>query len=267
MITVMTLDLDNQPSAESLHNRFVGRGSTGLDILCCQSMPHAVDSRDRQPSVVLAETLGLTCSCFAACRDQGGLPVRGSRSVRGLATLTGSGVWVLNSGSFTVGSAGTPEVVQFALVRKNGVSVLVLNLHFVDGQEARQQQLTDLFAHPLLKEPYGAVVLCADREMQMPLKLWQTLANRSSYSVQRHCLITADHSLLCLLTARCEALAMVTVDLGKAAWNDGTGPDGRGGLAMEFEMQRRASDRHHRPLVPLSFREQWLGYREHRSFA
>jgi hypothetical protein len=38
-------------------------------------------------------------------------------------------------------------------------------------------------------------------------------------------------------------------------------------MTLEFDIQRMVSGKRIRPHFPLSFREQWLGYKEHRAFA
>jgi len=177
MIRIMTLDgaLSNGQSPEALRARIEPQRRGGIDLLCCQSVRHAAHApanADMDASAAasrrLSDALGLTCSCFAAGRRQG-------RSA-GLAILTGTGVWMLNSGSFAVGEGDEEAVVQFGLVRKNGASVLALNLHLADSPQAQARQLADLFAHSLLKDPYGAVALCADRPARISFKEWQALA-------------------------------------------------------------------------------------------
>ena len=44
-----------------------------------------------------------------------------------------------------IGDAEEEEVVQFALIRKNGASVLALNLHLAAARQAQTRQLRDLF--------------------------------------------------------------------------------------------------------------------------
>lgn len=269
MIKVMTLDMGNAPSPERLMPHLASLRHSSVDLLCCQSIRHSLEGRGEHllTGQLLSRTLGITCSCFAANRDQGTPSATGNKTVNGQATFTGSGVWVLNSGSFMVGEAGAEEAVQFALVRKNGVSLLALNLHLGEGQRAREQQFADLFAHPLLKDSYGAVVLCADRDAQLTSKQWQALTNRSNYGLQRNLLASGNGGLLCLLTARSEPVSIVTLRHSEPGFHQGNDEPLLPGLTMEFEVQRMISDRRNRPSFPLSFREQWLGYREHRAFA
>lgn len=272
MIRIMTLDTATQAehSLDRLRTRIEPLRAQAIDLLCCQSIGHAKDGRGGprlDASQLLAETLGLTCSCFASRRS----PAKGKKAGKGLATFTGTGVWVLNSGSFTIGNAGEDEeeIVQFALIRKNGVSVLALNLHLAAVEKVQKRQLADLFSHALLKDPYGAVVLCADRAAPLSSKQWQVLAARSSYNLQHHLLDSANGGgLLCLLTARSGADSAVTVRQPEPKPSGvGKHSDALAGLTLSFDIQRLAADKRSRPIFPLSFREQWLGYKEHRAFA
>jgi len=272
MIRIMTLDTATQAehSLDRLRTRIEPLRAQAIDLLCCQSIGHAKDGRGGprlDASQLLAETLGLTCSCFASRRS----PAKGKKAGKGLATFTGTGVWVLNSGSFTIGNAGEDEeeIVQFALIRKNGVSVLALNLHLAAVEKVQKRQLADLFSHALLKDPYGAVVLCADRAAQLSSKQWQALAGSSSYTLHHHLFDAANGcGLLCLLTARTGAASTVTVrqpepQPSRAGKHSGALAE----LTLSFDIQRLTADKRNRPIFPLSFREQWLGYKEHRAFA
>lgn len=269
MIHVMTLDAGMQHAAspDRLQAGLQPLRQAGIDLLCCQSTRHCTEGRD-ETSRLFTEMLGMTYSCFAAGRHHGAILPNGTTMVRGLAMLTGSGVWVLNSGSFTVGKADEEEVVQFALIRKNGASVLALNLHLAPLPEAQVRQLRELFAHPLLKERYGAVVLCADRPVALSPKEWRGIAMLSNYGLHSQALPSAsDSGLLCLLVARAEALSEVIVRPADPAALPIAATAPPAGMTVAFDLQRVVADKRNRPSFPLSFREQWLGYREHRAFA
>lgn len=268
MIRILSLDgpLANGQSPEELRARVEPHRRGGIDLLCCQSVRHSANDPARAgmdggaaASRRLSDALGLTCSCFAAGGRQG-------RSA-GLAILTGTGVWMLNSGSFAVGQGDEEAVVQFGLVRKNGASVLALNLHLADSPQAQGRQLAELFVHPLLKDPYGAVAICADQPARISFKEWQALAAPSRYAPQRALLSSAQSGLLCLLTARTGAVSVVTVRQDQLHPGENTALSAAPALSVEFEIQRTIRDKHARPYFPLSFREQWLGYKEHRAFA
>jgi hypothetical protein len=268
MIKAMTLNapIRNEKSSDRLHTSFQSMHQGEIDLLCCQSIHHSMDGQGSISSL-LSETLGLTYSCFAAARPQSAPWPNAKNTVRGLAIFTGNGVWVLNSGSFAVGDADEEEIVQFALIRKNGASVLVLNLHLGVSQQVQARQLHDLFVHPLLKDRYGAVLLCTDRPAALPLKEWKAITARSNYSLYHDPLSSAgSRELLCLLTARTEAIAAVTVRPPEPSPADERLAACPGNI-LEFEIQRMTSEKPVRLTFPLSFREQWLGYKEHRVFA
>ena len=265
MIQVMTLNAAQAgPSIDSLREP-AGQGA--IDLLCCQSLTHTPDGRvelRRQ----LSATLGLTCSCFVAGRPHPRSASDGNTAGKGLATFTGSGVWVLNSGSFTVGEEDEETLVQFALIRKYGASVLALNLHLGISHQAQIRQLRDLFAHSLLREPYGAVALCADRTAVLTGKEWLGLTARSPYTLSRTPLTLTGGGLLGLLTARCPTVSAVIVrQPDPILYPDAEQAPALPALTMTFEIQRIVANRPNRPTFPLSFREQWLGYRKHRAFA
>lgn len=268
MLHVMTLDAaQDAASPERLRAGVQSLRHVGIDLLCCQSTRHCTDGQD-ETGRLFTETLGMTYSCFAAGRHHGVILPNGTTIVRGLAMLTGSGVWVLNSGSFTVDKGDEEEVVQFAVIRKNGASVLALNLHLAPLPETQVSQLRELFAHPLLKERYGAVVLCADRPVALSPKGWRGLAMSSNYGLHGQAPPSANGpGLLCLLVARAEALSEVIVRPADPDSLPLAASSALVATAMTFDMQRVVADKRKRPSFPLSFREQWLGYREHRAFA
>lgn len=264
MFKIMTLDgraNRQRPAIEPLPQ-------ASLDVLCCHSITSSrTDNGD--PTRVLATALGMTSSCFAASRRQPATTGRLVPAIRGLAILTGASVWMLNSGSFPLPGDQEAEdgVAQFGLIRKDNASVLILNCQLATSAASQQRQLCALFSHPLLKEQYGAVVLAADQQIVLAAKKIRPLTLGSNYRL-RHSLTAVSpgpvEGMLCLLAAR-EAAAMVSV---RAA---GTLPggyrSGRTGHRLEFEVERIAPDPKHRLSMPLSFREQWLGGREHRAFA
>ncbi|MBV5317999.1 MAG: hypothetical protein JZU50_09320 [Desulfobulbaceae bacterium] len=247
---------------------------SAVDVLCCQSIRRSLgDTGDA--TRLLAEALGMTYSCFAASRHRPASEGRRVKGICGLAILTGPEVWMLNSGCFPIPGERESEegVAQFALIRKNGASVLILNFQLAQTVPTQQLQLLALLSHPLLKERYGAVVLCADQQIELSPKKLRALTTHSNYSLHRSLAAAPPHSdqgMLCLLTAR-EATADVIVHNAGPLHNVAPSNPKRIGqpaLALEFEVQRIASDHKTRKYMPLSFREQWLGGREqYRSFA
>lgn len=272
MISVLSL---NDPlkalTSEELRTRIAPLHREGIDLLCCQSIAHNLEPGEEaavDDSRQLSRVLGLTCSCFAAGRQMAPETSKQHRTLKGLAILTGPGVWTLNSGSFVVGEGEGEEVVLFALVRKNGSSVLVLNLHLSAVPECQEVQLGQLLSNALLKEPYGAVVLSANRAVALSATKWQSLSAPSLYAV-RHQLAAATGAdgLLSLLTTRIASASEVTVVPAKTG--RGAHPEGNAipGLAFALDIKRCVAERRSRPSFPLSFREQWLGYRDSRAFA
>ena len=270
MIHVMTLATGEQPdyAIHRLPQENVPlRRHAPIDILCCQSIQRsAEDNQDLNRT--LAQAFGLTCSCFTANRQQPQAKGRRIDIDSGLAIMTGIGVWMLNSGTFSVfgDQEGEEQIVQFALVRKNGASVLVLNLHIAASAATQRVQLEALFSHPLLKEQYGAVVLCTDRQTALSGKEVRALTTRSNYCLHhnpRRAPSCPGKGMVCLLTAREKATVAVTLGSG----SDGASAElcdfPQPGLAIKFEMQRIVQNPQNiRPYLPLSFREQWLGGKE-----
>ena len=216
MIRVMTLDTVERPghTTNRLPQRLAPKEPANIDILCCQSIRRSMDGNEDLTDT-LAQSFGLTCSCFAAHRLRQGQPDQRPQSgVSGLAIMVGNGVWMLNSGVFPVpgDQEGEESIVQFALVRKKGASVLVLNLQIAAAKAAQREQMHALFSHPLLKEQYGAVVLCADRQTTLSAKALQAITTRSEY-VLRSSLKPAQpdsgKGMMCLLTTREQAATAV----------------------------------------------------------
>lgn len=275
MFKIMTLD--GQAAADGHANRrrpaIEPLPLASLDVLCCQSITSSrTDNGD--PTRVLAAALGMTSSCFAASPRQPATTGRQVPSIRGLAILTGASVWMLNSGSFALPGDQEAEdgVAQFGLIRKENTSVLILNCQLATSAASQDRQLRALFSHPLLKETYGAVVLATDRQIVLTAKKIRPLTQGSNYRLRRS--LTAVSAgpvpgMLCLLAAR-EASTLVSVRAAGAAPAlalPGGDRSGRPRQRLEFEVERIAPDPKHRQAMPLSFREQWLGGREHRAFA
>ena len=246
-------------SAEELSSQMAPLLHEGIDLLCCQSIAHGSMYQDsHQPNETdrLAKHLNLTCSCFAADRQQ----VSGSKTdripLRGQAIFTGPGVWMLNSGSFVIGAGSCEQVVLFALVRKNGASVLVFNFHLADSAKKQELQLADLFQHPLLKEAYGAVALCTDQKSPLSSKKWLNLTATSCYTPFQF--DAGDNGLLGLFSAKNGAIINIPMQPTQEVLP---------GRSLDVEIKRTFTSKRSRPSFPLSFREQWLGYRDNRVFA
>ncbi|MDD2464283.1 MAG: hypothetical protein PHI97_09815 [Desulfobulbus sp.] len=258
MFRITTL---NKPCTHVSAEEYCGRMSPllteGIDLLCCQSIAHTSRLRNNQQyeeTERLAKQLHLTCSCFAADRQtkrkSGSLPLHGQ------AIFTGPGVWVLNSGSFVIGEGNCEEVVLFALVRKNGSSVLVFNFHLADSSDQQERQLTELFQHNLLKGAHGAVAICTDRNSLLSPKKWLKISAISCYTPFQF--ESGENGLLSLFNAPNSSIVNLPLEPAQLR---------QPGLSLAIEIKRTIKSRHSRHSFPLSFREQWLGYRDNRVFA
>ena len=260
MFRITTLNKPcNHLRAEELAKRMAPLLSGGLDLLCCQSVAHASTPRKKGQDAetdLLTKYLHLTCSCFAADRQPKNDSQRKSQPLRGQAIFTGPGVWMLNSGSFLIGESDCEETVLFALVRKNGSSVLVFNFHLADAPEQQEIQLTDLFQHNLLKTAYGAVALCTDQQALISPKKWLNICANSCYTPFQF--ESTNNSLLSLFNAKNGSLTQYPVESSANLIP---------GVSILVDIKRTMKSRRSRPSFPLSFREQWLGYRDNRAFA
>jgi len=259
MFRITTLNKPcSQVSVKELCKQMSPLSSQGIDLLCCQSVAHASSTRLNAPNDEtdqLAKHLRLTCSCFAADRQQDNESTQDMIELRGQAIFTGPGIWMLNSGSFVIGEGDCEEVVLFALVRKNGTSVLVFNFHLADAPGKQEHQLNSLFQHNLLKELYGAVMLCSDRTPMISNKKWLNISAPSSYTPFQ--LESNDNGLLSVFHPKNSSLSNHPLDLDRPT----------PGLSLSVEIKRTVKSKRSRPSFPLSFREQWLGYRDNRAFA
>ena len=264
MIKVMTLNTGDQPQPATgrLHGCLAPLRQAQLDILCCQSLRRAMNGSEYLPHL-LSRSLGLTSCCFAVNRRFS----KEQCGIGGLAILTGSEVWMLNSGNLSMPDMeeGEEWIGQFALVRKNSTSILVLNLELAPSAQTQSLQLLAVFAHPLLKEHYGAVVLCGDRHPEVSAKELRAITTRSNYALDPGTTPAAPgKGMLCLLTARDQPEAAVIT--GRAGTSQTVASPGPGcpqpGPWIEFEVNRIPQARKVRRYMPLSFREQWLGYKE-----
>ncbi len=150
-----------------------------LDILCCQQVPYTQDRRSNT-SALLAEKLGMACS-FTIVGD------RASR--RGAAILSGQKTCMLYSGSLQL--PGSPpdkeQTTQFAVIRKEGDAVLVLNLHQSSrkkGKNQRREQLQMILSHPIMEKHFAAILLCGNFRAGMRVDEFSSIPKRSPYAIQ-----------------------------------------------------------------------------------
>ncbi|MBM9613131.1 hypothetical protein JWJ90_02395 [Desulfobulbus rhabdoformis] len=244
-------------SAEELTLKMSPLLSQGLDLLCCQSVGQSASLQDKKQeneATLLAQHMGLTYSCFASDRRR--KDTEKNSPLFGQVVFSGPGVWVLNSGSFLIGEGKNEEAVLFALVRKNGSSVLVFNFHLADTAKKQEQQLTQIFQQNILKEPYGAVAICTDQPSLLSQKKWFNITSHSTY--QPYQCETCDQGMIGLFKSEQGSITQYPQDMD---------PKNIPGLSLLVDVKRTVRSRRSRPSFPLSFREQWLGYRDNRVFA
>lgn len=270
MIRVVTLDSRNEYglATTGLHNHATQLQDAEIDILCCQGLWRSKDG-SADETRILADVLRMPYSCFIANQHRQSRMGAKADGVSGLAILAGVGMWMLNSGCFHVigESDKVKGVVQFALVRKNDTTLLVLNLHLCGSAPSQLQQLHALFSHSILRERYGAVVLCGDRHIKLSAKkLQQTVTGKANTSPQRHLAsstVSPGTGILCMLTAKEQPVASVTLcGTGQARNSDQpTFPNRQASLSLDFELDRIPQGRNSKPCLPMSFEENWSGYK------
>ena len=257
MIRAVTLNntYEQGLSTPDLRERIAQLGLTEIDILCCQGVCHTMDNREDETRR-MAKSLRMNCSCFATSQPWQRKTERSVNRARGLAILTGPKIWMLNSGRLQSAgeSSRSKGYIQFALVRKNDTSILILNVQFCASKQSQQLQLDALFSHPMLKERYGAVVLCGDRQTRVPAHELQAIVDRSDYALYQSPASSTSHfeeGLLWILVSRKQSVASVAIH----HW--------RTSLSLEFELNRIKRDTKQKTYyLPLSMDEQWGGYKE-----
>jgi hypothetical protein len=269
MINIMTINAGNATG------RILDQPPTCLepwyrntpDIVCCQSVHRSAEGIV-DTSCLPPGSANMTCGCFVADKQHANRKKVRKKCMEGLAVFIGTGAWMLNSGSFFISGSQEAEewAVQFALVRKGTVAVLVLNLQFPAVLHGLKSKMRTLFSHPLLKERYGAVVVCGDRQPPLSKRERLTITGRSNYFLHDRQKLSAppdNKGMLWLLAPRVQEIAVTlthpprhnephsTTDLRQSP-----------GLTMTFEVARPMAGKNTRLHLPLSFREQWLGGKE-----
>ena len=227
------------------------RSLAGADVVCCRALVRPEGEDGGRVRRVL-EGLGLTCSCFVPDPT---LPAAGGEPA-GLAILTGTGVWPLNSGRLRLGDEDRDNggMVQFLHVRKQGASLLVLNLRLAPAPERQQALLAAVFAHGLLKERCSGVVLCSDRPVEVGERVLRGLARASGYAL---CPTAADSGPLLFVPAPGRGTTARVSPIGPADL-----PVAERNRTLRLSVQQHPARPSDRLRVPLSYREQWLGSQE-----
>ena len=230
----------------------------GADVVCCRALVRPEGEDGGRVRRVL-EGLGLTCSCFVPDPT---LPAAGGEPA-GLAILTGTGVWPLNSGRLRLGDEDRDNggIVQFLHVRKQSASLLVLNLRLAPSPERQQALLGTVFAHPLFKERYSGVVLCSDRPVEVGERVLRGLARAAGYAFRPGAAADSGPLLFVPAHGRGTSASVSPVDPSDL-------PAAARSQTLRLSIQRLPARPTDRLRVPLSYREQWLGSQEcYRAYA
>jgi len=273
MIRIVTLNDTNSGtnSTARLHDLTDQLRLAEIDVLCCQGMQRSLDG-SQDSARKLAELLQMTY-CFSAngstARTQNGGK---ETTIRGLSILEGDYAWMLNSGSFPLPGEDLTkkQVAQFAVIRQNGNSVLVINAEFSPTASVQLQQLRAVFSHQRLQERYGAVVLCGNRNLAVSSRDLQTVTALSAYKLAGE--TTANtagedepaaptcsqgsagqpvEGVILTLIARDWAPAAIKIH-GASAVNLLTSA-----LAADFEIKQSPAKNPNKFFFPLSYSEQW----------
>jgi endonuclease/exonuclease/phosphatase family metal-dependent hydrolase len=277
MIRIVTLNDTNlgTNSAARLHDLTDQLRLAEIDVLCCQGMQRSLDG-SQDSARKIAELLQMTY-CFSAT----GSTVRAQNggketTIRGLSILAGDYAWMLNSGSFSLPGEdpSKKQVAQFAIIRQNGNSVLVINVEFSPLASVQLQQLRAVFSHQRLQERYGAVVLCGNRNLAVSSRELHTVAALSAYKLANETTAStageddaADPTPGCnqgragqpidgvilTLIARDWAPAAIKIHGASAAHLLTSA------LASDFEIKQSPAKNPNKFFFPLSYSEQWPG--------
>lgn len=263
MIRIATLQTDPARMDRRLFHEVIDQlYQVRIDIVCCQGVERTLEGR-QDPVRRLADALQMTYS-FSATRCSGGMDEdKEAMKFRGLSILTGTALWLLNSGSFHL-FAKEPErkmTAQFAVIRQDCHALLVINGDFSDNPAIHLQQLQALFSHHLLQKLYSAVVLCGNRCIDFSEEELREAVSLSRYElidsrnnahfspVWDNC-PQADGLLLTLQDKKTDPLAISTFGTPLALRRQMV-------LATEFEFNQITIGSNSRIFVPLSFSEQY----------
>jgi len=137
-----------------------------FDILCCQESFRTLDGA-YDTARTLATGLGMSYFFSATRRKKRLFSGKKVESFSGLTILTGPKTCMIKSGSFPLpdNSKAKGSAAQFAIIRKNGDAILIINLflsHLKNKKSLRLKQLQTIFSHPLMKKQYAAILICGD---------------------------------------------------------------------------------------------------------
>ncbi len=154
-----------------------------VDVLCFQGIQRTFDGK-QDPASKISESLQMTCS-FSAYNSNVSTNEREQYPISGLSILAGTDVWMLNSGSFYIPSENPQkkQVAQFAVIRQNCDSILVINMEYSPEKSVQLQQLRAVFSHPFLKESFDAVILCSNGNLALSRQDFETATHLSGYKL------------------------------------------------------------------------------------
>jgi len=158
-----------------------------FDILCCQETFRTLDGK-YDTARTLAAGLGMSYSFSAASPKKRLLSGNKIDSLSGLSILTGSKTCMIKSGSFPLPdkSKAKGSAAQFAIIRKNGDAILIINLflsHLKNKKSMRIKQLQTIFSHPLVEKQYAAILVCGDINVNPKNKEFSFLKNLSEFKL------------------------------------------------------------------------------------
>ncbi len=254
-----------------------------LDILCCQiRQQHNQGLKESQDYLrQLAASVQMSCSSTVPVPAQ----ENGQRGTV-LSMCTASSVWMLNSGSLSLPhSFKMQQRVQFALVRKASTAVLIINAHYDARRQERLALVRALFSHQIFKEQqYAAVLLCAERGLRLSRREAGQLMLGTGFTLHSSHKNEGGGTGAIMLCVPQERSLAPAVELGQqGAWRFGVNSAemaqadtgkmtanaaaanavASNGLMLEFQVQPVPHKSRKKPRLPLSFAEQWAGYKEH----
>ncbi len=136
-----------------------------FDILCCQDV-FVGDDGTTNFAVQLADPLGMTCSFAGSPRKKREGKLKHGQNSLGKAILAGSDCCMLSSGVIALPDLWRKKsVAQFAVIRKDGDAVLVVNLQLPSikkGADIQREQVQVILDHQIMTKQYAAIILCGD---------------------------------------------------------------------------------------------------------
>lgn len=255
-----------------------------VDIICCQEQFGASEG-DHRITGTMADLLGMSYYYSTIKPDDDREGQCREDKVCGMAILSGTRAWMLKSGTFPLatGESEAREIVQFAVIRKQGNTILVLNSALSPDPKLLEQQLEAVVASQLFGEHYGAIVLCAALQYGVArsrLRRWIAAPrSKNLYDVKvigpdggwgsaaeigRGTMHGQGYTSMLLFTNREKPLARV--DVGSSSDlllpQQGGAAAHRLGFTADFALTRLPLEKKNGRYRLPSFREQWKTTRE-----